>query len=174
MSKNIENVCNQINEFLSDREAEFTKEKVIARFIINDNDEIMEESTIVSTTVGNKISKYNIAIGVFGDGTTNRGFINDPYFKIFDGRTFDSSANKVRIAIYRAEYIKHLGQKWNLNSKYKKALMKILKYPYEDKTIWDIVLQECIDTSERPLSDDEKAKLLATPMPDYTQLKDIK
>ena len=141
--------------------------------------EAFTEKTILKPSEARQMGKYSFGIDVDGDGITSRNFIKDPYFKIFDGSNITSSNHRTRISIYRPEYVIHLGQKWELSANEKKNLIKVLNHIYgpENKTVWQLILEECINQSDQYI--DKKSKesielienLLETPIPDYTKLK---
>lgn len=112
------------------------------------------------------------------EGSTFRNFLQDPYFKIFDGSNSKLSDNTTRISIFRPEYVIHYNEKWNLSSNEKKNLIKLLNHIYgpEEKTIWKLILDECINVSRQYI--DKKSKessqliknVLEASIPDYTKL----
>lgn len=162
---------NDINKFLSDRKN--SVDPTTYYFYVEDD--ILTESVVIKRElVYNKV-KHSFGIGVYPDtDDNNRNFIKDPYFKIFNGRNPEDSTKVTRISIFRPEYVVHLNQVWNLSAKEKRSLIKILETMVGGDRVWDKILKLCITESKNSLKGDELKAFLQTPIPDYTQLVDVK
>lgn len=152
-----------VNDYIDDK-----MNGVICRFSIDDID--VTEVAIIKPDKVDKLVKYRFGLGVYPDNSDkSRSFIEDPYFKIFDGDNPNNSNHVTRIKILKPEYVIHYKQKWDLNSKMKDALMKVLKSNLrENVTVWDAILLACIPDKNNLKKYED---FLKSPIPDYTQLK---
>lgn len=153
---------------------------IIITDVIFSDDTVTEDTIVKSDRNG---TKYRMGIAVSGTGESERNFISDPYFKVFDGNNPNDSKYLARVSIMNPVYVYHnvntnsRGQKhWNLSSKEKKVLIQILNSkldPDSRGTVWDAILRECIKESQNSLKrlNIDEASFLKTKMPDYTQLK---
>lgn len=138
----------------------------------DDESELIFERVIAKKNEVLKETSCSFGITVDGSGSTDRNFLEDPYFKIYDGNNVKDSKHVTRIKVFEPSYVIHNDQKWNITAKYKRALNKILSA--HDYKNWKMILSECITESGQKLSDDDYKNFMETPMPDYTQLKDVK
>lgn len=67
----------------------------------------------------------NMSIRV-DNSNTNRGFLKNPYFKVYNSDDYTKYTKLTRISMTKPEYIIHNNEIWNLNSKEKKLLIDIL------------------------------------------------
>ena len=132
----------------------------------DENSNLIFERTVVNTKSVNSMTKCSFGITVDGSGITDRSFLEDPYFKVYDGQNANNSDNVARIKVFKTEYVKHNNQIWNLSAKYKKALNTILSA--HDYKNWKILLNECIKESHIQLSQNDIDNFMNTVMPDYT------
>lgn len=116
----------------------------------------------------------NISISVDGDGATNRGYSQDPYFKIYNDTNPRIASKVARISLLEPRYIIHNNQRWELNSKEKKKLMKYLVLPVVVQQISFDSLWEAIKyfASKESETNDEVTKnnIINLQLPDYTKL----
>lgn len=138
----------------------------------DDESRLLFERVIAKKNEVLKDTSCSFGITVDGSGNTNRNFIEDPYFKIYDGNNVKNSKHVTRIKVFEPSYVIHNNQVWNISSKYKRALNEILSA--HDYKNWKILLNECVIESGQDLSKEEYDKFMSTPMPDYTKLKNIK
>ena len=141
------------------------------------NQEILNERRIITG------KDDNICITIDGNGITDRGFINDPYFKVYSSKNPNKKGTKVaRIKLKEPEYIIHNNQKWDMNNKELKILDeyldKIVTVNGKEITVWEYIKQSAIDESEldnSKLSKEEKDKIrseiLDLKKPDYSLLR---
>ena len=113
----------------------------------------------------------NYIITVTGDGETNYGFDNEPYFKIFKKNQCYDGAPCVRISLKDGHIIKHnSGNDKNLlklSSKEAKNIKKILKEKAPNtnkdkfkncKTVWDGIITAAEDEAKGNNFDKNKYK----------------
>lgn len=129
----------------------------------NDEDsnvEIVNEVYVTSTK--------NFSITVDGDGETDRGFSNNPYFKVYNS-TSVSKANKVcRIHILSATYVKpHASENRDPNWKLNSAERKELDNTLSDSNVW----QDLITDTNKVINDPSKKLDTNLIKPDYTKLE---
>lgn len=107
----------------------------------------------------------NLAVTVESDGRTDRGWSNDPYFKIYKQRR----SYVARIYINRAEYCKdHDGiPTFKLSSNEKDSLVKLLSD--DNFANWKLLLETIVKFIKNPEKVDTN-KILNTKMPDYRKL----
>lgn len=104
------------------------------------------------------------------DGETDRGFSNDPYFKVYNS-TSVTKANKVcRIRILSATYVKpHATAKYDPNWKLNSAERKELDNTLSDNNVW----QKLIEYTNKVIGNTGGKKLDTNLIkPDYTKLED--
>ena len=117
----------------------------------------------------------DIIITVDGDGSTNRNFVKDPYFKYIKGND-PRSKEKIRIGFKDGEvkYIIHNDEKYELSSKERKKLNEIMDKQsngnVKNKSVWDAILQATIEVS-KDMDDKTKEKILSIEKPDFRKLK---
>ena len=124
----------------------------------------------------------------------SRGWYGEEYFKVYNNDNAKKADKVIRIKFRSAEYVYHKnsdGKKdWNLNSKEKKTLIKLLQTPskFDNLSNWQYaILQfnlEAFDISYKDclkLTMEEQSKMdennprkyylpIDLPMPDYTKL----
>jgi len=101
-------------------------------------------------TFKKKDTGINIAIGVFGDGLTDRGFAKDPYFKISDKDNFKGK-KRTRISMQFSEYVIHDNDKWELSNKICTNLYNFLiNKNSKGKTNWEKLREDAIRVSKDP------------------------
>ena len=130
---------------------------------VNESNEILNEETVYYD------SDNSILITVDGDGEKDRGFINDPYFKIYNNKNQKAASKEARISMKEPKYIYHKGKpQWNLSSRERKKLNEILNSIDKEtgKTVWEKIKNTaCKETEHR---NDEK--LLNLPIIDYSNI----
>lgn len=83
-------------------------------------------------------TKPTFAVQVHPDS----GRFGDPYMKLYDNKGFSSEGNRTRVSLVKPRYVIHKNEVWNLNIKYRKALIDFLNSPSKDipgLTNWDAV-----------------------------------
>lgn len=134
------------------------------------NEQILNEGRVYSN------KNDNISITVDGDGITNRGFINDPYFKIYNHASPRKATSVARISLKAPEYIVHNNEKWTLSSKEIKKLNGYLDIKNPDgTTLWDTIKKMTVDELDRSGDskdfDSIKEEIMSYKKPDYKNLK---
>lgn len=132
------------------------------------DDEYFTEKTFT------KNKPINIAVNF--DGEQNRGYFNDPYFKAFKGDNPNNAEIVCRIKIYEPKYVIHENEKWIMNGKEKKDLIKILTTKTEGQTLWNEMILYTISVAiEKRISNIKEVTTKLTAMldnmPDYTKLR---
>lgn len=139
--------------------------------------EILNERKIITS------KEDNICITLDGNGQTNRGFINDPYFKVYASQTAKSGTKVARLKLKEPKYVVHNNQKWDMNKKelklVNKYLDKIVEVNGEKMTAWELIKRTAIAEGELDndsrLSKEEKERIrqeiLSLEKPDYTKTK---
>lgn len=125
----------------------------------------------------------NYGIVVTGNGKSDRGFANDPYFKFYKGNNIDHCGEKlVRISIYRPEFIQHYkdSKQWKIKRADIDKLMILLQsepdkiYMYGDNKIcntnWEVVLYLIAQVITMYTNKAPDYSIMNTPMPDYYRL----
>lgn len=110
-------------------------------------------------------------IGVFGDDGTN--FIEDPYIKVYNNKSFTAADKVARIDLVYLKYVYHRDKKkvWYLNNKELKHLNKIVRTinPKSGILYWDEILIQVVARAE--IHDYEYYKNLIPEIPDFTKVK---
>ena len=135
-----------------------------------------EEVVMESKVYTNK--EDNICISTDGDGITYRGFALDPYFKIYNNINPMKATKVTRISMLRPEYIIHNNQRWDMNSREKKQLLKYLNtqivYEGNNTTVWELIKYLSQRESNSNNNDPKVIKairdIILLDMPDYTKL----
>lgn len=68
------------------------------------NTEIINEIKIVSN------SQYHMYLGIYPSTTHIKGFLLDPYFKVYNSESERTADKVARISILRPEYVYHNGR----------------------------------------------------------------
>lgn len=121
-------------------------------------------------------SGKELLITVDGDGYQDRGYANDPYFKVYDNIKREAATKICRIAIKESKYIKPhitsgLDSTWKLNSSERKNLDNILS----NNEIWVDLLEKAnkLIQTETDKFGEIKYDLLPLNLkkPDYTNIR---
>ena len=121
--------------------------------------EVLNEKTIFSSP--------KISITVNPDQTKTISFIDDPYFKIYNGESFNSATKIARISLKDPHYIYHKNNRnkkqWILNSAERKILINTLTTIVGTKTVYDLLLDDiCRYCGVKP----------NIPLPDFSFIKE--
>ncbi len=159
--------------------------KLVSDIVNNDDININEKNELLCEIadkyiIENTLTKnLEINFAVSGNGRHDRGFINTPYFKVFEGDNPDHATKITRISIFEPKYIIHENKKWNLTSKQIKYIIGELQSVYkDDMTLCDVIIDECLKYSKmyakagdpKTKKALEKIENCRDNMPDYTQL----
>ena len=108
---------------------------------IKSKEEILNERTIFASPA--------ITISVNPDKTKEISFINDPYFKVYNGNSFNSANKIARISLKDPHYIYHKNNKgkeqWTLNSDERKLLIRTMTRIIGTRTVYDLLLDDIAD-----------------------------
>ena len=119
--------------------------------------------------------KSNFCIMVDGNGKTDRGYGNDPYFKIYNHQNRTKATKCARISLLEPRYIIHNNEKWNLNSKELKTMIDCLSSVSGNGTVWDDIksaaAKEAVTNMDEKEAKALSSKLLSLKCPDYKKLK---
>ena len=119
------------------------------------NEEVIYKNQIMSIRVDNS--------------NTNRGFLKNPYFKVYNSDDYTKYTKLVRISMTKPEYIIHNNEIWNLNSKEKKLLVDILNSTTKKGiTVWES-LKNTIK-SYPFITNEDKEFINSLSMPNYLNL----
>lgn len=137
-------------------------------------DEPLNEATICTD--------YNngLTIDIFPRDTYLIGYLNDPYFKIYNHSNMRAAKNVARISILDARYIHHSdpnGKKdFKLSSHQKSVMIKMLKSPVivnkeHYDTGWEAICKYLQDTADKySINVDYSNIIPINKMPDYMKL----
>ena len=128
------------------------------------------------------LSYHNYGIVVTGNGKSDRGFANDPYFKFYKGNNIDHCQNKlIRVSIYRPELIIHYkdSESWKIKRQDINTMIELLLrepdklYTYDNKVCnsnWEVVLYFVAQVITMYTNKEPDYSIISTPMPDYTKI----
>ena len=126
------------------------------------------EQELESINEGRVCYTNSIAVAAHGDGYTDRGYENQPYFKVYNNQSISKATKECRILFSEARYVYHDGKdrkdnNWILNSSERKELDDLLNF----KSNWPNLINE----ANQYIHDKNKKIPLTLPKPDYRSIK---